>query len=62
MVNMLYCNEKRNEHGMLHCITGPAVIYSNGDIEYWINGRFLSKQEFNKLRIKFLIPPEMWEI
>jgi len=59
---MLYCNEKRNEHGMLYCITGPAVIYANGRIEYWINGRLLSKQEFNKLRIKFLIPPEMWEI
>lgn len=25
--------------GLLHRLTGPAVIYSNGLSEYWINGR-----------------------
>ena len=28
-----------NEHGVIHREDGPAVIYSNGDFEYWLCGK-----------------------
>ena len=30
----------RNENGRLHRIGGPAVIYPNGDLWYYIDGYF----------------------
>ncbi len=26
-------------NGIRHCIDGPAVIYSNGDSEWWFEGK-----------------------
>jgi hypothetical protein len=28
----------KNEHGHLHCIDGPAIEFSNGIKQWWING------------------------
>lgn len=28
--------------GKLHRINGPAVIYSDGTVEYWVNGKYKS--------------------
>jgi hypothetical protein len=35
-----------NENGDLHCLTGPAVIFSNGVKEWWLNGQSVSEAEF----------------
>jgi hypothetical protein len=32
------CVERRNEHHLLHCETGPAVEYWDGTVEYWLGG------------------------
>ena len=39
-----------------HRLDGPAMIYSNGEEEYWINGKYLTKEEFEKhpKRLEFL--------
>lgn len=36
-------------NGLLHREDGPAVIRSNGDVEYWINGKQMSDGEYLKL-------------
>jgi len=36
-------------HGIPHRIDGPAYIAANGSEEYWIDGRHLSKQQFDNL-------------
>ena len=41
------------QHGKPHRLTGPAVEWSNGKVEYWIEGKRLSKGEF-KERIRCL--------
>ena len=41
------------QHGKLHRLTGPAVEYSNGEVEYWIKGEELSKKQFEE-RIRCL--------
>ena len=40
----------------LHRLDGFAIIYCNGEGEYWINGEELSKEEFEKHteRLKYL--------
>jgi len=42
--------------GKIHRLDGPAVMWANGEEEYWINGEELSKEEFEKHpeRLKFL--------
>jgi hypothetical protein len=30
---------RRNKEGKLHCLDGPAVEYSDGSKEWWINGK-----------------------
>jgi hypothetical protein len=32
-----------NENGKLHREDGPAVIWSNGTVEYWKNGKQVTK-------------------
>lgn len=34
----------------LHKTNGPAVIKSNGDVEYWIEGKQISEIEFLNLK------------
>ena len=41
------------QHGKYHRLTGPAIKYLNGDVEYWIEGRRLFKEQFEE-RIKCL--------
>lgn len=36
-------------NGYLHRIDGPAVIRANGATEYWVDGRSLTKKNFNDL-------------
>jgi uncharacterized small protein (DUF1192 family) len=36
------------QNGESHKTDGPATKYSNGDIEYWIHGRRVSKEEIKK--------------
>jgi hypothetical protein len=31
--------EWRDNYGILHNYHGPAIIYSNGDVEYWVRGK-----------------------
>ena len=42
--------------GKRHRLDGPAIIYSNCDVEYCINNKFLSKEQFevHPERLKFL--------
>lgn len=46
------------EKGILHSLLGPSIIYSDGSLEYRINGKFigvnLSNKEF-KNKIKKMI-------
>ena len=41
------------QHGKRHRLTGPAVEWENGKVEYWIEGDFLSKKQFEE-RIRCL--------
>ena len=34
----------------IHNLHGPAVIYENGDVEYWINGQKFSELNFNLIQ------------
>lgn len=37
--------------GVLHQATGPAVVYDNGDLEWWVNGRHIdvkTQEEFEE--------------
>jgi hypothetical protein len=36
-----------NADGQLHNENGPAVVYSSGDKEHWIDGEFINEAEFN---------------
>ena len=36
-------------NGQLHREDGPAVIYTNGTKEWWINNKRLTEEEFNKI-------------
>jgi hypothetical protein len=38
-----------NETGLLHRLDGPAVEYSDGDLEWWVNGKNLTEGEFKRL-------------
>jgi len=40
--------EFRNQNGELHNPVGPAVVYPNGTEGYWLNGKLLSKEEWEK--------------
>lgn len=33
-------------HGDLHCVDGPAIIHSNNDYEWYLNGRWYCFPEF----------------
>jgi len=51
-----YVNDK------LHRLDGPARIWPNGKVEYWVKNKYLTKQEFNKLKnnLKFTsLSPEI---
>ena len=37
-----------NADNELHRTDGPAIEYANGYKEYWVNGRELSKEEFER--------------
>jgi hypothetical protein len=34
------------ENGILHRVDGPAIIYGDGNVEYWINGVQHTKHEY----------------
>ena len=38
-----------NKKGQLHNTRGPAVIDADGSVEYWVDGKHLSEEEFNRL-------------
>ena len=40
----------------IHRLDGPAVIWPDGEEEYWINDKYLTKEEFetHPERLKFL--------
>ena len=49
--------EYKNEKELLHNEDGPAVIYTDGHVEYWINGEYYSikenwKNEILRLRLQ----------
>ena len=33
-------------HGILHRLDGPAIVYDDGRIEYWVQGMPLGEEEF----------------
>ena len=39
----------RNKDGRFHCEHGPAVEYSDGRKEYWLNNKLLTQEEWEKL-------------
>ncbi len=43
----------RNCMGQLHRIDGPARIWINGYKEYWINGIYYDKEEFDIISLKY---------
>lgn len=53
--------EYRNKQGQLHKTDGPAIKYDSGTIEYWIDGKNLTKKEFNKKKAT-IIPKELFEL
>ena len=42
------------KNGRLHRDNGPAVIYQNGDVEYWLDGQRLTKEEHEQRTQKVL--------
>ena len=38
-----------NKEGELHRLTGPARIWSDGYVEYWIEGKKYTKEQFHKI-------------
>jgi len=40
--------EWRNLEGQLHRVDGPAREWADGDKEWYLNGKRLSEEEFNK--------------
>lgn len=40
----------KSQLAKLHRETGPAVIKTNGDVEYWIEGKQISEIEFLELK------------
>jgi len=36
-------------NGVLHRIDGPAIIMADGSKEYWVDGRHMTKKQFNDL-------------
>ena len=48
-------------NGKQHRVEGPAVEYSNGEREYWINGKLLFQEVFEAhlLRQKYLFEQEL---
>lgn len=38
--------EHRDAEGRLHRDDGPAVEYADGDCEWWLNNKWLTKAEF----------------
>ena len=49
-------------NGKRHKEDDPAIIFSNGDKEYWINGKQLSEDEFNNRNTKELSVAEINEL
>jgi len=37
--------------GILHRLSGPAIIKENGDMEYYINGENMKKDEWEKIAV-----------
>lgn len=38
------------KNGELHYDKGPAVVFANGDLEYWLNGIKISKKHWLKTK------------
>jgi len=38
----------KDEHGLIHRDDGPAVEWFSGPHEYWIHGKPMSEEEFNR--------------
>lgn len=47
----------KNDKG-LHCITGPAIMWRDGYAQYYINGRLIDKDWFNKCLSGEITPSE----
>jgi hypothetical protein len=67
MINGMIIDELGNEcwykDGKLHREDGPALIYSYGNKEYWLNNKCLSKEEWwnrlsHEMRLKVLFDVE----
>jgi hypothetical protein len=41
--------EYYNMKGQLHRLNGPAVEFTYGSKEYWVNGQMYTEEEFNRL-------------
>lgn len=37
--------EHRNEKGELHRVDGPAIVYTDGSCEWWVDGKFIKSEQ-----------------
>ena len=45
-VEVANCGKYWFQNGRRHRTDGPAVEYANGDVEFWLNGKSLTEEEF----------------
>jgi hypothetical protein len=45
-------NTDGQDPNQLHREDGPAVIYEDGKVEYWVHGKKLTEEEFKHLKEK----------
>lgn len=58
MPNWWFGQRRWCRHGKLHRTEGPAVEYGDGRVEYYVNGRQLTEDEFHQRYPKRPAPSE----